>query len=129
VGLKVIQHTVTLLSLLLSLFFFCCWAFTNFCFCCSYSNLLKMSNVGKFIPLELISWEPHSSLERERKINVITCSCPPIKCEIRHFCKEMYKKMCCTCKVVVLLNKPKYFLTFLLPSPWSLLNLPNESLF
>ena len=32
VALKVIQHAVTLLSLLLSLFFFCWWAFTNFCF-------------------------------------------------------------------------------------------------
>ena len=31
-----------------------------------YSNSLKMSNVGK-LSLELISWGPHSSLERERK--------------------------------------------------------------
>ena len=34
----------------------------------------------------------------------------------------MYKKARCTCKFVVLLNKPVAFLTFSLPSPSSLLN-------
>ena len=38
--------------------------------------------------------------------------------------KEMYKKAWCTCKVVVLRNKPIAFLTFSLPSPLSLLKLP-----
>ena len=37
----------------------------------------------------------------------------------------MYKKAWCTCKLVVLLNKPIAFLTFSLPSPSSLLKLPN----
>ena len=36
----------------------------------------------------------------------------------------MYKKGGCTCKVVVLLNKPIAFLKFLLQSPSSLLKLP-----
>ena len=35
----------------------------------------------------------------------------------------MYKKARCTCKFVVLLNKPVVFLTFSLPSPSSLLKL------
>ena len=35
----------------------------------------------------------------------------------------MYKKARCTCKFVVLLNKPFAFLTFSLPSPSSLLKL------
>ena len=39
--------------------------------------------------------------------------------------KEMYKKVCCTCKVVVLLNESVVFLPFSLPSPSSLLKLPN----
>ena len=38
--------------------------------------------------------------------------------------KEMYKKAWCTCKVVVLRNKPIAFLTSWLPSPSSLLRLP-----
>ena len=37
----------------------------------------------------------------------------------------MYKKACYTCKVVVLRNKPIAFLTSSLPSPSSLLKLPN----
>ena len=37
----------------------------------------------------------------------------------------MYKKAWCTCKLVVLLNKPISVLTFLLLSPSSLLKLPN----
>ena len=37
----------------------------------------------------------------------------------------MYKKACCTCKLVVLLKNPIVFLTFSLPSPSSLLKLPN----
>ena len=37
----------------------------------------------------------------------------------------MYKKAWCTCKVVVLRNKPIAFLTSWLPSPSSLLKLPN----
>ena len=64
--------------------------------------------------LELISWGPDSSLERERKIRrrLFTFS---IKHKIRHFhvfnwsCRdgiEMYQKAWCTCKVVVLLKKP-----------------------
>ena len=39
----------------------------------------------------------------------------------------MYKKAWCTSKVVVLLNKPIGVLTFLLPSPLSLLKLPKQS--
>ena len=38
----------------------------------------------------------------------------------------MHKKVCCTCKVVVLLIKPIAFLTFSLPSLLSLLKLPAE---
>ena len=38
----------------------------------------------------------------------------------------MYKKAWCTCKVVVLRNKPIAFLTSSLPSPLSLLKLPND---
>ena len=73
-----------------------------------------MSNVGK-LSLELISWGPHSSLERERKFprHFVTSM---IKREIRHFpsqscsnSKEMYKKARCTCKLVVLLNNPCCF--------------------
>ena len=37
----------------------------------------------------------------------------------------MYKKARYTCRFVVLLNKPVVFLTFSLPSPSSLLKLPN----
>ena len=37
----------------------------------------------------------------------------------------MYKKAWCTCKLVVLRNKPIAFLTSSLPSPSSLLKLPN----
>ena len=37
----------------------------------------------------------------------------------------MYKKACSTCTLVVLLNNPIVFLTFSLPSPSSLLKLPN----
>ena len=37
----------------------------------------------------------------------------------------MYKKACCTCKLVVLLNNPIVFLTFSLPSPSSFLKLPT----
>ena len=37
----------------------------------------------------------------------------------------MNKKASCTCKVVVLRNKPIAFLTSWLPSPSSLLKLPN----
>ena len=37
----------------------------------------------------------------------------------------MYKKALWTCKVVVLRNKPIAFLTSSLPSPSSLLKLPN----
>ena len=39
--------------------------------------------------------------------------------------KEMYKKVCCTCKVVVLLNKSIAYLPFSLPSPSSLRTFPN----
>ena len=38
---------------------------------------------------------------------------------------EMYKKAWCTCKLVVLLNKPIAVFTFSLMSPWPLLKLPN----
>ena len=37
----------------------------------------------------------------------------------------MYKKALCTCKVVVLRNKPIAFLTSYLPSPSSFLKLPS----
>ena len=68
------------------------------------------------ISLELISWGPDSSLERERKIRrrLFTFS---INREIRHF--HVY----CTFKVVLLI-KPIVFLPFSLPSPSSLLKLP-----
>ena len=40
---------------------------------------------------------------------------------MQNYGKVMYKKMCCTCKVVVfLLIKPIDFLPFLLPSPFSI---------
>ena len=39
----------------------------------------------------------------------------------------MYKNAWCTCKVVVLRNKPIAFLTSSLPSPSSLLKLPSVS--
>ena len=40
--------------------------------------------------------------------------------------KEMYKKVRCTCKVVVLLIKPFVFLTFSLPSMSLDLKVPNS---
>ena len=40
----------------------------------------------------------------------------------------MYKKVCCTCKVDVMLIKPIAFLTFSLPSLSSLLKLPYEEM-
>ena len=40
----------------------------------------------------------------------------------------MYKKVCCTCKVDVMLIKPIAFLTFSLPSPSSSLKLPYEEM-
>ena len=39
----------------------------------------------------------------------------------------MYKKSLCTCKVVVLRNKPIAFLTSSLPTPSSLLELPKAT--
>ena len=83
------------------------------------------------ISLELISWGPHSSLERERKTHrrLFTSS---IKLEIRHFhvvvmqwWQQNVQKSVITCKVVVLFNKPIAFLAFSLPSPWSLPNRPG----
>ena len=66
--------------------------------------------------LELISWGPHSSLERERKRKIrrrlFTSS---IKQKIKHFHvlisraeteEKCTKKAWCTCKVVVLLKNP-----------------------
>ena len=96
------------------------------------SRLFQFSENGKCrrISLELISWGPHSSLEREKEIRrrLFTSS---IKLAIRHFHvvvvqegEEMYKIAWCTCKVVVLGNKPIAFLTSWLPSPASLLKLP-----
>ena len=41
--------------------------------------------------------------------------------------KEMYKKVCCTCKVVVLPNESVVFLPFSLPSPSSFITLSNIS--
>ena len=77
---------------------------------CVYFNCRRIS-------LKLISWGPHSRLERERKIcrRLFTSS---IKREMRHFHavvvhsdgKEMHKKVCCTCRDVVLLIKPIAFL-------------------
>ena len=65
-----------------------------------------------------ISWESHCSLEKEININRRLLMFP-IKRKIRHFYivvvqyrQEMYKKVCSTCKVLVLLNKPFAFLTF-----------------
>ena len=58
----------------------------NKCFfklCRVYSNSMKMLNVGKF-PLELISWGPHSSLERERNFGRRLLS-SSIKRETGHF--------------------------------------------
>ena len=101
-------------------------------------SLLKWIRVfSNFVALIPVCWKcqmkanfpgvdflgPHSSFERERKIrcHLFTSS---IKCEIRDFHavvvqwrKEMYKKVCCTCKVVVLLIKPIACLTFSLLSP------------
>ena len=67
------------------------------------------------VSLELISCGPQSNLEGERKIrrHLLTSS---IKREIRHFhviVVQMYKKACCTCEVVFLLNKPIALLAFL----------------
>ena len=88
------------------------------------------------LSLELISWGPYSSLERERKIRrclsvVFTSS---IKREIRYSQElvvqrrqwNVQKKVWCTCKIFVLLYKAIVFLTFSLPlpSPTSLLKLP-----
>ena len=52
--------------------------------CRVYSNSLKMSNVPRQISLELITWAPHSSLDREKNIRhrLFTSS---IKFAIRHF--------------------------------------------
>ena len=68
------------------------------------------------ISLELISWGPHSSLERERKTRrrLFTSS---IKREIRPFhviVVQVYKKACCTCEIVFVLNKPTALLAFLI---------------
>ena len=52
--------------------------------CRVYSNLLKMASVREFPYMELISWGPHSILEREKEIRhrLFTSS---IKLAIRHF--------------------------------------------
>ena len=77
-----------------------------------------MSNVGKFAALELISWGPHLTLERESR---------------RRFSRrgrEVTAKKCPknlnTC--ANLLNKPIAVLTFSLPSPSSSLKLPFDFL-
>ena len=59
------------------------WNKRVFKLCRVYSNLLKMSNIGKFSwPIDFLG--PHSSSERERKFRgrLFTSS---IKREIRHF--------------------------------------------
>ena len=82
----------------------------------------------------MISWGPHSSLERERKIRrrLFTTS---IKRKITHFHvvvvpwrQRNVQKEWCTCKVVFcLLCKPIAFLTLSLLSPSSLLNCPRRA--
>ena len=52
--------------------------------CRVHSSSLKMSNVGEF-PFELISWELHLSLERERETRHCLFTASSIKRAIRHF--------------------------------------------
>ena len=77
--------------------------------------------------------EPYSSSEREIKFRRCLFM-SSIKREIRHFqlwsCKKgkkMYKKVWCTCKVVVLLIKPIVFLMFSLLSASLDLKVPNKA--
>ena len=97
-------------------------------------NYHLFRNLVAFIPVrwkcrmeaswEVISWGPHARLERERKIcrRLFTSS---MKRKIRHFHVEVVrwrqrnvqKKAWCTCKIVVLVNKPIAFLSFSSPSP------------
>ena len=108
-----------------SVFFFKSWRI--------FSISLKKVKCRR-LSLELISWGPYSSLERERKIRrclpvVFTSS---IKREIRYFQElvvqrrqwNVQKKVWRTCKIFVLLYKAIVFLTFSLPSPTSLVKLP-----
>ena len=71
---------------------------------------------------------------RKRKKNSSSLVCVLHKREIMHFQvvvvqrrqRNVQEKCDCTCKFVVLPNKPIAFLTFLLPSPSSLLKLPVD---
>ena len=80
------------------------------------------------------SWIPKSLIQvQKEKESSLLLSYVLHKPEIRHFhvvvvhkkSKEMYEKVWCKCKVVVLLIKPIDFLTFWLPSPSSDLKVPT----
>ena len=67
---------------------------------------------------------------KEKEKFVFACLRPPYNVKLGIFkpwsCsdgREIYKKACCTCKVVVLLMNPISFVAFSLPSPSSLLKL------
>ena len=92
-----------------------------------YSNSLKMSNVGEFL------WSCLLGLKRESKNSSSLVYILHITCD-RAFSRRSRravtatnctKKAWCTCRVVVLLIIPIAFLRSSLPSPSSLLKLPN----
>ena len=94
--------------------------------CRVYSNSLNMSNLSpNFSADELLGTTPKFRRQRnDTPRRVFTSS---ISRRIRHFHVmvvqewqgnlEMYKKVSCTCKIVVSLNKPIPFFAISLPSP------------
>ena len=91
--------------------------------CRVYSNLLKMTSVGEF-PWGWFLEDRTQVYIEKKKLGIFTSkSCKDGK--------EMNKKAWCTCKVVVLRDKPIAFLTSSLPSPspspLTLLKLPIEN--
>ena len=97
----------------------------------SSSRLFESSFSVKrcWIPVEVNSWEPYPSSERERNFrrrsfNLSLRLILHIHLELENRrrnleakAKTCTKKVCCTCKDVVLIVKPIVFSTFSLPSP------------
>ena len=86
-----------------------------------------MLNVGEF-PW---SWD-RTKLSKEKEKFVVACLRSPQQVAHGHFTswscsddKEIYQKVCCMCKILVLRVKPIAFLTFSLSSRSWLLKLPE----
>ena len=103
----------------------------SFCLNSNYSYSLTLSNVGK--PYWSLISRDYNQTQTEKQNFIVACLCSPYNTKLGIFTsqscknrKEMYNKAWCTCKVVVLLIKPIFFLTFSLPSVSLNLKLPSK---